>query len=74
MPFKKNQGSYYKVTVKYLKIIFYGYFSHCHHEKSQSLPFAFGLLNTLALIDHVLSFANLSFLNMFIIFTSLSAD
>lgn len=32
-----NQGSYFKAIVKYLKIILYGYFSHCHWEENQSL-------------------------------------
>lgn len=56
--FLKNQGSYFKATVKYLKIILYGYFSHCHWEENQPLPPALRLLNTWAPIYHVLSFAN----------------
>lgn len=58
MFFLKNQGSYFKATVKYLKIILYGYFSHCHWEENEHLPRALRLLNTQAPTDHVLSFAN----------------
>lgn len=38
MFFLKNRGSYFKATVKYLKIILYGYFSHCHWEEKPPLP------------------------------------